>query len=254
MSLLRAWMNRGRVPERGAEGPPQQADLDLLDRLDPRVRSVLLSMYRGEPQLGIDGERHAIKVDTKTSPSEGLWLYDLCLSVRPQATIEIGMGYGYSTLYFLAALAKCGAGHHTAMDPAQMGMWHGIGLAQVRATFGETRDRFTFIEDRSSHVATDMARAKRTFDVVFIDGAHLFDYALGDFLLYAPLCTVGGYVVFDDVWMPSIKTVSEFVQANRKDFEAVPATEGNISVFRKVAEDARSWGHFRRFTVQGDMD
>jgi len=254
---LRTWINRPKEPRGAQRDGRELTELEIentLAPLDPRVRDALLSMYRGEPQLGMDGERHALKPDTRVSPSEGMWLYELCLSVRPRATTEIGMAYGYSALYFLAAHAKCGSGHHTAIDPCEAHLWHGIGLAQVRACFGDIPDAFQFIDDRSDRVATDLARSGRTFDIVFIDGPHLFEHALADFHLYAPLCTIGGHVVLDDVWMPSIRTLSDFLRANRPDFLHVPAREGNISVFQRVAEDSRSWGHFRQFPVQGDMD
>jgi predicted O-methyltransferase YrrM len=246
-------MNRGKeAPETDVDpGPPLE---EMLAPLDPRVRSVLLSMYRGETQLGTDGERHVLEPDTRVSPYEGMWLYDLCLNVRPRATIEIGMAYGYSTLYFLAALAKYRGGQHIAIDPCETSMWHGIGLAQVRAAFGGIPDTFTFIEDRSDRVATDLARNNRTFDMIFIDGPHLFEHALADFHLYAPLCTMGGHIILDDVWMPGVRTLTDFVRANRLDFVEVPVGEHNVSAFRKVAADSRSWSHFRQFPVQEDMD
>ena len=253
MSRLRTWMNRGK-PARETDVDPEPPLEDMLAPLDPRVRAVLLSMYRGEPQLGIDGERHVLEADTRVSPYEGMWLYDLCLKLRPKATIEIGMAYGYSTLYFLAALAKCGGGQHVAIDPCETSMWHGIGLAQVRAAFGGMPETFTFLEDRSDRVATDLARDNRTFDLIFIDGPHLFEQALADFHLYAPLCTPGGLVILDDVWMPSIRTLTDFVRTNRHDFEELRSTDHNVSAFKRVAADGRSWSHFRQFPVQGDMD
>src|SRR5438046_254678 len=68
---------------------------ELLAALDQRFRSPLLSMYRGEPQFGTDGQPHPIDKITRISPSQGMWLYDLCLSVKPKATLEIGLAYGY---------------------------------------------------------------------------------------------------------------------------------------------------------------
>src|ERR1700737_2131750 len=65
-----------------------------LAALDPRFRFPLLSMFRGESQLGTDGQLHSIDKNTKISPSEGMWLYDLCVSIKPKSTLEIGMAYG----------------------------------------------------------------------------------------------------------------------------------------------------------------
>src|SRR5580704_4557194 len=59
---------------------------EVLGPLDPPFRERLLSMYRGEPQLGLDGKHHAIDPRIKISPSQGMWIYELCLSVRPNPT------------------------------------------------------------------------------------------------------------------------------------------------------------------------
>jgi predicted O-methyltransferase YrrM len=228
-----------------------KASEELLVTLDPRFRSPLLSMYHGESQLGIDAQLHPINEITKISPSQGMWLYDLCVSVKPKATLEIGMAYGYSTLYFLAAMARNEFGHHTAIDPFQRSHWHGIGLAHAQALAPTKGSDSTFqlIEDRSDRVAIDLARSNSTFEIIFIDGAHHFDDALVDFYLYAPLCAIGGHIIFDDMWMSSIQTVVAFVCANRTDFVEVRTNEPNICVFRKVGSDTREWSHFRKFAV-----
>jgi len=224
---------------------------DILAVLDPRFRSPLLSMYRGEPQLGTDGQRHPIDKHTGISPSQGVWLYDLCVSVTPKATIEIGMAYGYSTLYFLAAIAKCQIGHHTAIDPFERSRWHGIGLAHAQAVAPPkgSDSAFRLIEDRSDRVATDLARSNCTFEIIFIDGKHRFDDVLVDFSLYAPLCPIGGHIVFDDMWMSSIRTAVSFVRTNRPDFVEVRTAKPNFCVFQRVGDDSRKWTDFRKFAV-----
>jgi predicted O-methyltransferase YrrM len=229
---------------------PPGAD-DALSTLDPRFRSRLLSMYRGEPQLGADGQIYSIDDHTRISPSEGLWLYSLCVSLKPKATVEIGMAYGYSTLYFLASLAKLKTGHHTAIDPLQSSLWHGIGLTHTRAVapINGAASGFAMIEDRSDRAATDLARAKRIFEIIFIDGNHRFDDVLVDFYLYASRCAIGGYIILDDMWMKSVQTVAAFVRANRRDFTEVPTGERNIAVFKKIRRDSREWNDFHEFSA-----
>jgi len=228
-----------------------KASEELLAALDSRFRAPLLSMYRGESQLGTDDRPYPIDKITKISSSQGMWLYDFCVAIKPKATLDIGMAYGFSTIYFLAAAAKNQIGHHTAVDPFQRSYWHGIGLAHAQAlapTKGSD-SAFLLIEDRSDRVATDLARSNSTFEVIFIDGNHRFDDVLVDFYLYAPLCAIGGHIIFDDMWMSSIQTVVAFVRANRTDFVEVLTGLSNICVFRKVGDDARDWSDFRKFAV-----
>jgi predicted O-methyltransferase YrrM len=217
-----------------------------LQSIDPPFHEALASMYRNEAQTGDGGRFHPLQPTVRISTAQGLWLYDLCLSIRPKATLEIGLAYGFSTLFFLAALAKNAHGRHTAIDPFQHVHWHGIGLRHARQT---APDQFEFIEERSDRAAIDLVRDARTFDLIFIDGNHRFDDVLTDFYLYAPLCSIGGVVIFDDLWMNSVKTAVSFVRNNRADFVEVPAGPRNVRMFRKVSEDVRSWDHFVNFEV-----
>jgi predicted O-methyltransferase YrrM len=222
---------------------------EVLGSLDPPFRERLLSMYRGEPQLGLDGKHHAIDPRIKISPSQGMWIYELCLSVRPKATLEIGMCYGFSSLFFLAALAKNKSGHHTAVDPDVRKHWHGIGTTHVSALGMESV--FRYIEEPSVRAGVDLTRESSNFDVILVDGSHRFDDAMSDFYLYAPLCGMGGRVIFDDMWMPSIQSAVAFVRTNRKDFVESPQPHENICVFTRVGQDVREWDHFQPFSNPG---
>ena len=229
----------------GASISPEEA----LQSIDEPFRSALLSMYRNESQIGTDGQRHKIDPDVKVSPSEGRWLFELCRKTRPKGILEIGTCYGFSSLFFLAAVTKNGAGSVTSIDPYEEAVWHGIALASVQAIGANAI--FRHLAERSDRAATDLAREKASFDVIFIDGNHRFDDVLTDFYLYASLCADRGFVIFDDLWMPSIQSVASFVRANRADFQEQSTGESNIAVFQKMGNDSRRWNHFQRFGVTG---
>lgn len=224
--------------------PPASDTEEILQSLDGRFRAALLSLYRGEPQLGVDGQRHPIDSVTRISPSQGMWLYELWRKLKPRETLEIGMGYGFSTLFILAAAAIDGS-HHTAIDPFQRSHWCAIGLANAESLGAASS--FRFIEQRSDRTAVDLARESRSFDLIFIDGNHRFDDVLVDFYLYAELCRVGGMIIFDDTWMSSIQSVLSFIRSNRPDFRELRTPEPNVALFEKIAEDTRLWTHFRSF-------
>jgi predicted O-methyltransferase YrrM len=192
------------------------------------------SMYRREPQLGSDGRKHELDGAIYISPQQGMALYRF--AKEASRTCEIGMAYGYSTLFFMAAGRE-----HTAIDPFQE-VWHGVGR---EAAGSQCR----WINERSDRASTDLERAGESFDLIFIDGNHRFDDVLTDFYLFAPLCRMGGRIILDDMWMPSIQTIVAFLKTNRQDFELAPLDPQavNISVFRKVTEDRRDWNHFTPF-------
>jgi hypothetical protein len=83
--------------------------------------------------------------------------------------------------------------------------------------------------------------------MIFIDGNHRFDDALVDFTLSAELCPMGGYIILDDMWMPSIRRAVSFIRSNRKDFEELKTPTRNVAAFRRVGEDTRAWNHYANF-------
>jgi hypothetical protein len=211
-------------------------------------------MYDGEPQRGADGARHEIDATTRVSAEEGMVLYSLCLVESVSATLDVGLAYGFSTVFMLAAQDRIGRGSHVAVDPFQMTDWHGIGLTHandlVSRSTGPTSRFFAWIEDFSHRALVDLERAGRTFGLVFIDGYHRFDDVLIDFTLSARLCRAGGIIVLHDLWLNSIKAVVSFVEHNRPDFTRVETGCENLGVFRRTGEDLRDWTHFVDFPLR----
>ncbi len=219
----------------------------ILSSLPEPFRSVLLSMYAGDSQRGTDGQDHPINPATGISPAEGIWIYELCRKIKPQATLEIGLAYGFSTLYFLAALAANNSGRHTSIDPYQLktpGQWAGIGLAHGRNLGGE---RFRFIEEPSFAALTHLADNSACFDIIFVDGRHFFDIVVTEFTLSAELCSMGGYIILHDMWLPAIQRAAAFIRANRKDFTHIETPLSNFAVFRHTGTDDRQFKHFVDF-------
>lgn len=219
----------------------------VLCSLPEPFRGALLSMYAGKPQLGSDSEDHSIDPATGVSPAEGTWIYELCRRIKPQATLEIGLAYGFSTLYFLAALTANNSGRHTSIDPYQVkvpGRWAGIGLAHGRRLGGE---RFRFIEEQSFAALTHLADGSARFDIIFVDGRHFFDIVVTEFSLSAELCSMGRYVILHDMWLPAIQRAVAFIRSNRTDFEYIETPLANIAVFRHTGTDDRQFRHFVDF-------
>lgn len=102
-----------------------------LEDLRPAFRQRLRSMYSGEPQPGNNGLVELDKI-TRISEPRGMWIYETCRRLKPKRSLEIGLAYGFSTIYILAAIDQTGEGHHTALDPFQKDSWHGVGALQAK--------------------------------------------------------------------------------------------------------------------------
>lgn len=212
--------------------------------MDAHCAALLDELYTKPEQPGHDGAMYAMDARTRISREQGEFLHRFALEQGAERTLEIGMAYGFSTLFLLAAHADRGNGRHTAVDPFAVRDWHGIGLAKVRAS--GLADSFRFFEQTSICALPPLAQAGERFDLVYIDGNHTFDAVIVDFHLSDPLCEVGGHIVLDDMWMPSIQWATRFIVRNYA-YDVVPQPIGNVLVLRKREDDRRAWDHFVPF-------
>jgi len=210
--------------------------------LSPEAEAILEQMYTSPTLEGSDG---LVEIDagTRIDRTLGAELHRLIRENNVQRSLEVGLAYGFSTIWIMDALPE--GGTHVAMDPGQFSYWHGVGLTQARKLSGKN---FEFIEDMSIHVLSDRIRAGDRFDFIFIDGNHRFDDVLTDFYLADQILKPGGVMVLDDVWMASIRTVANYVLKNRA-YEVIAQRSPGMVAMRKQKDDDRNWRHFRPFAV-----
>jgi hypothetical protein len=76
----------------------------------------------------------------------------------------------------------------------------------------------------------------RLLDLVLIDGAHGFPYPIVDWWQLAPHVRVGGRVLLDDAYLPSVTAIVDFVRANPA-WELEPAVSFRTALARKVSDE-----------------
>jgi predicted O-methyltransferase YrrM len=177
---------------------------------------------------------------TAVSRSEAQFIHDFLVQAKPRATLEVGMGFGFSAVHILAAT---GATHH-AMDPFQH-EYENLGLKNVERQ--GLAGNMVFHPDYSHAVLPRLLREGVKVDFAFIDGGHRFDDIFLDFYYAELLLNDGGHILLHDAWMRSTQTVASWVKRNKKNFIRVPTPEKNLILFRKRGEDDRAWNHFRGF-------
>ena len=151
---------------------------------------------------------------------QGDFLYSLIRGIKPLSTLEIGMAYGVSSLFIAEALRENGMGTHTAIDPFQNSEWGGVAIKGLKDAGLNTL--VTLIE-RSSHQALPELETKGfRAQFIFVDGSHLHDHVMVDFVCCDRLLDVGGLIVFDDSDWPAISSVIRFVLTNRSYEIAYP--------------------------------
>lgn len=181
---------------------------------------------------------------------------------RPHRVIEIGMAQGISSLAIAEALATLGKISYTIIDPNQRTEWRSLGIWNMKqAGFA---DAYQLQEEPSEYWLPHLAATKATVDLVFVDGWHSFEQTLVEFYYINRLLPVGGIVIFDDIPLPAISKIANYVEripayqrlqpvaALRNDIRVrvrrmSGTPEFRIAAFQKIAADTRSWSWFEDF-------
>jgi predicted O-methyltransferase YrrM len=137
-------------------------------------------MYTSDKLFGTEVDTPiTINKNIRISVGQGAMMHKLMRAHSINRSLEVGLAYGYSTVWILDALQSRSNVCHIAIDPWEDHTFHGIGLDQVkRLGFGV---RFEWIKNFSIHALCDLIRKEENFDFIYIDGNHRFDDVIVDF-------------------------------------------------------------------------
>jgi predicted O-methyltransferase YrrM len=192
-------------------------NLDFFD-FNPTLQAILST----RKTVGRSGKEFA-GVGALSSDNNLVTLRNLCLRLKPERTLEIGMAFGGSALVFTASHRDLGcqsARQHMALDPFQSSVWDDAGVFAIKRAglqgYLDFRPAFSSIE--LPRLVSEIV----LFDLVYVDGSHLFEDVFIDFYYVARLLRDGGIVAFDDCTDPNIAKVLAFISRNlRSSFEEV---------------------------------
>jgi predicted O-methyltransferase YrrM len=154
----------------------------------------------------------AASIPTWTSKRELRVLYDLAVSLPPEAiALEIGSYLGASTCYIAAGLAQNG-GHLFCVDTwANETMPEGFRntFAEFEANIQGVRAYVTPVRKKSSELVRSDIQEPLNF--VFIDGDHSYTAVRNDFELIQPWLAQDSIVAFHDANNPDYEGVSRLI-------------------------------------------
>jgi len=156
-------------------------------------------------------------------------LKNLFAHVKPKRTLEIGMAFGGSSLLFAALFRQAGeppAKQHVAIDPFQSNHWEGLGVKALERS--GLAGYATLHEELSSLALPKMVVQGDQYDLIYVDGSHLFEDVFIDAYFTAQLLALHGVVAFDDCRDPHVLKVIHFLRRNRQD----SLEEVDLSPFR----------------------
>jgi predicted O-methyltransferase YrrM len=159
---------------------------------------------------GRNGDVH--ELHSEIDREEGEFLRDIIRN-DPSIlkTLEVGCAYGLSSLHICAALKERDGASHTIIDPFQDTQWDGAGVRNLEDAGIEF---FELLQEKSEiSLPRLLERMEGEFDLIFVDGWHTFDHTLVDCFYATRLLRIGGYLVLDDVDLPSVGRVVELLKS-----------------------------------------
>jgi predicted O-methyltransferase YrrM len=221
----------------------------------------LVAIMRAGEVTGRSGAIHKISESSSTL-NNLVTLRNLFTDLKPKRTLEVGFAFGVSALMFAASHRDSGRGpsrQHTAIDPFQATVWDEGGLMAVDAA--GLGDYLDFRAALSSVALPQLVAEAATFEMIYIDGSHLFEDVFVDFYFATQLLADGGVVAFDDSSNPHVQKVLRFVDANfRSAYEPVDLAccridngaslryriakflrKTQLTGFRKIGPSTRKW-------------
>jgi predicted O-methyltransferase YrrM len=151
--------------------------------------------------------------------------------------LEVGMAFGTSSVHIADGIRAAGGGRLTCIDPTQETLWQGIGVHYM-ARAGHS-DIFDLISGPSWRVLPSLVSSGNSYDFIFIDGWHSFDYTLLDIFFGDMLLRDGGIMAFHDAAMPQVAKALRFLETH-KPYELVCRVPFRRSRWRIVRRSAYS--------------
>lgn len=222
---------------------------------------ILEEMIKAGSAVGRSGRRFD-EIGALSTSNNLHVLRQLMLQNKPKRTLEIGLSFGGSCLLFTAThreLTGQAAQQHMAVDPFQQEAWDDAGLMAVERA--GLSGYLNFQPYFSSVILPRLVENSEQFDLVYIDGSHLFEDVFIDAYYTSRLLSEGGVVTFDDCRDPHVRKVLEFIGRNlgqcleELDLRPFRADQGRspkyrlarlmgqtqMRAFRRVRAMARPW-------------
>jgi predicted O-methyltransferase YrrM len=216
-----------------------------------QVRQVIERLvHDGTVVARSDGTVHDL-FPVAVGAAEGEALRGWVVRERATRTIEIGLGYGISTLFLCEGLLSNGHpdARHLALDPNQAERFGNCGL-QVLEAAGVAFLVEHHAEESQIALPRFLSEGRR-FDLAFVDGNHRFDGVFLDLVYLGRLLRPGAIVVVDDYQLPAVARAASFCVTNlgwRSEAVSAPDDLHQWAALRTSAvPDRRSFDDYVEF-------
>jgi predicted O-methyltransferase YrrM len=203
---------------------------------ETQVYKKIIEVFR---RVIIDGK--IIKIHSAIKSPEMNTIINIIKKNNYKKCLEVGMAFGISAFSILSN-KSCKL---ISIDPNQSKQWESNGVKLLKE-FGFNK-RHKLIEKPSYEGLPEVLKKnKNTFDFIFIDGWHTFDYTLVDFFYSNLLLKVGGTIIIDDALHNGVSAFVKYLDTNYKFYKKIESHE-TIVIYEKIKEDERPWNYHVSF-------
>jgi len=161
----------------------------------------------------------------------------ICAHVQPQRIFELGTAGGEGTLLLLRQAPDARVDTLDLGEGAQSSLGIQPGDAPLAESSVGAAFRDTELSARITQHLGDSARFDYTpfagiMDLIFIDGAHTYDYALADSRAALGMVAAGGVVVWDDCHLRHAGVPRALAQLREEGYDIVRVTGTRLALLR----------------------
>ncbi len=143
------------------------------------------------------------------------------------------------------ALQENKSGCLTSIDPFQKTQWDNVGIRNIKAA-GTSR-RHKLIQEKSYEAMPRLLAEGKKYDMIFIDGMHLFDYTLVDVFYATLLIRANGCLVIDDILHAGVQKCIKYIDTNYPHLTRIRDIPSKTIAVYVCGADKRRWDFHRNF-------
>lgn len=171
-------------------------------------------------------------------------LKDYINKYKCKKILEVGMADGMSSIAILEALSEAttvkGEGTLTSIDPYQSTFWSNNGVKNIKHL--NLEKNHTLIENFDYIALPDLLSKGEKYDLIFIDGSHIFDHVIHNNFYCDMLLKEGGILINDDMWMDAVKKAYNYIEKNYPHYEVIDTTPKRFTPILKKTKEREYLG------------
>lgn len=188
-----------------------------------------------------------VKIHSGIKTPEGKFLTNLVTTKNLNKIVEVGMAFGISAMFITEGIKhNKKSGKLISIDPFQTEQWKDSAINLLKTL---KLSKYSEVIQKKSYIALPellISHGENSFDTVFIDGWHTFDYTLLDTFYADKLVKPNGYIIIDDALHFSVQQCIRYIDTNYKHLERIKAPK-TFAAYKKIKNDDREWNFHIKF-------